>query len=323
MHIRPVRADDLEIFVEVAPDHHSEVEQYLERMFAAGSMRPEWCFVAEEEGEGAVGRVAFWTLPGMEEPFALVLLDVPWDDDYMGVGTRLLEDMLEEARALGAEEIEHVVDDPPMQPQFQHHPHKRVALLEGAGFAFRRETGRFEWRGGEPPAVPGRLSFRTLEEVGEDAFVDAMREVSEGTLDREIRGERESLGEQRAARDFFEDARRVRHHPTWWRLAYAPNGELAGLVMPAEPPGFLTIFYVGVVPRMRGQGYVDDLLAAGTAALLGAQRREGNGKPLLADTDVANKPMASAFERAGWARFAGRREYVVALTPDRGQPTAI
>ncbi len=81
-------------------------------------MRPEWCFVAEEEGEGPVGRVAFWTLPGMEEPFALVLLDVPWDTDYVSGGTRLLEDVLEKARALGAEEIEHVVDDPPMRPQF-------------------------------------------------------------------------------------------------------------------------------------------------------------------------------------------------------------
>jgi RimJ/RimL family protein N-acetyltransferase len=32
---------------------------------------------------------------------------------------------------------------------------------------------------------------------------------------------------------------------------------------------------------------------------------------LRADTDVANEPMAAAFERAGWARFAGRREYVM------------
>jgi predicted N-acetyltransferase YhbS len=311
MNTRPVRADDLDRFVETAPEHRREVEQYLESMFAAGSMRPEWCFVAEEEGEGPIGRVAFWTLPGMEEPFALVLLDVPWDGDYVGVGTRLLEVVLEEARALGAEEIEHVVDDPPMRPQFQHHPHRRVELLEGVGFSFRRETGRFEWRGGEPPAAPGQLSFRTLEEVGEDAFVEAMREVSEGTLDREIREERERLGAQRAAREFFEDARRVKHDPTWWRIAYASSGELVGLVMPAEPPGFLTIFYVGVVPHMRGEGYVDDLLATGTATLLEARRRNMNDKPLKADTDVAKEPMAAAFERAEWARFAGRREYTI------------
>ena len=161
------------------------------------------------------------------------------------------------------------------------------------------------------------MSFRTLEEVGDEAFVDVMRRVSEGTLDREIREERERLGPQGAAREFFEDARRVKHDPSWWRLAYASNGELVGLVMPAEPPGFLTVFYVGVVPEMRGRSYVDDLLAAGTATLLAARAEGGNEKPLRADTDLANAPMAAAFERAGWVRFAGRREYSVDLTLKR------
>ena len=82
--------------------------------------------------------------------------------------------------------------------------------------------------------------------------------------------------------------------------------------MPAEPPGFLTLFYIGVVPMMRGQGYVHDLLAAGTATLLEAPSK--NEQPLIADTDVANVPMAAAFERAGWTRFAGRQEYVVSLS---------
>ncbi len=318
MHIRPVTLGDLDLFIDAAgfPDHRADVEQYLDRMFAAGSMRPEWCFVAEEAGR-PVGRVAFWTLPGMEEPFALVLLDLDWEDKFMDVGTGLLGDVLDRARALGAAEIEHVVDDPPIRPQFQHHPQRRTELLDRIGFSFRRETGRFERRGDEPPAVPERLSFRTLREVGEDAFVEAMKQVSEGTLDREIHEERERLGGERAAREFFEDAQRVRYEPSWWQLAYTSDGQLAGLVMPAEPPGFLTIFYIGVVPGMRGRGYVDDLLAAGTATLLDARKKDGNDKALLTDTDVANGPMAAAFERAGWTRFAGRREYAMDLSADR------
>jgi DNA-binding transcriptional ArsR family regulator/RimJ/RimL family protein N-acetyltransferase len=203
-----------------------------------------------------------------------------------------------------------------MQPQFQDYPESRAELLGAAGFAFRRETDRFEWQGREPLAMPDRLVFRTLEEVGEEEFVDAIRRVSEGTLDREIRDERERLGPQGAAREFFEDARRVKHEPAWWRLAYKrPEGDPVGLVMPAEPPAFLTVFYVGVVPEMRGQGYVDDLLAAGATTLLEARRRDGSEKPLRADTDVANASMAAAFERAGWARFARRREYAVGLAP--------
>ena len=312
IRIRPVGNDELELFVEAAglPDHQREIRQYLKNMFAAGSMRPEWCFLAED-GDRPVGRVAFWTLPGMEEPFALVLLDVDWEGDYAAVGTRLLEGILDEARALGAEEIEHVVDDPPICPQFQHHAESRIEILERVGFSLRRETSRFERCETETPAGRGRLTFRTLDEVGENPFVEAIATVSEGTLDREIREEGQRLGAERAAREFFEDAQRVTHDTAWWRLAYAPNGELAGLVMPAAPPGFLTIFYVGVVPDMRGRSYVDDLLAAGTATLLEANRNE---KPLIADTDVSNKPMAAAFERAGWTRFAGRQEYVMDLT---------
>ena len=316
MRTRHISPCELDLFVEAAgsPDYHTEVRQYLESMISAGSMRPEWCFVAEERAL-TLGRVAFWTLPGLEEPFALVLLDVPWEGGH--VGTRLLRYVLNEARRLGAKEIEHVIDAPPMRPQFQHHPEKRKALLEHEGFALRRETDRFKWREGERPLVHDRLTFRTLGEVGQEAFVDAMISVSEGTLDREIREERERLGPRQAARGFFEDAQRVKHDDSWWRLAYTTEGDLVGLVMPAEPPAFLTIFYVGVVPRMRGQGYVDDLLAAGTITLLDARERDGYEKPLRADTDVSNSPMAAAFERVGWVRFAGRREYVMRLATDQ------
>jgi hypothetical protein len=317
MRTRPILADELELFVEAGghPDHREEVMQYLRSMFTAGSMRPEWCFVVEEENR-CVGRAALWTLPVIDEPLALVLLDVPWEDDHLTVGRHLLEDVLAHARVLGADEIEHVLDAPPMQPQFQNHPERRAELLEAAGFALRRETNRFERRGKEPPTVSPRLIFRTLEEVGEEEFVGAMERISEGTLDGQIRGDRERLGPVQAARGFFEDARKVTHEASWWRLAYADDGpdeELVGLVMPAEAPAFLTIYYVGVVLEKRGRNYVDDLLAAGTDALLSARSKSGNEKPLRADTDVANAPMAAAFERAGWARFAARREYVVSL----------
>ncbi len=161
MRTRAVRADELDLFVEAAgsPYHRGEVEQYLKSMFAAGSMRPEWCFVAEDEGDLPLGRVAFWTLPGTEQPFALVLLDLDWNGDHAGVGTRLLEDVLKRARALGAGDIEHVIDNPPMRPQFQHHPERRIELLKGVGFVLRRETGRFAWRGERPPPRPEGCRF--------------------------------------------------------------------------------------------------------------------------------------------------------------------
>jgi ribosomal protein S18 acetylase RimI-like enzyme len=319
MHVRPVTAVGLDLFVESGgdPAYHREVRRYLDAMFAAGSMRPEWCFVAEKNGT-PVGRIAFWTLPGMEEPFAIVLFDAGWTGNHHEVGARLLGYALDEAYRLGSWEIEHVIDAPPQTPQFQVHAGRRVELLEGAGFSMRRETGRFEWRGGGLSAATDRLRFRALDEAGEEAFVNAIMRVSRGTLDQEIQAGRDRLGPEGAARDFFEDAARVEHEPSWWRLAYdGPEGDLVGLVMPAYPPGFLTIFYVGVVPEMRGRGYVDHLLSAGTATLLDA--RVSNDTPLRADTDVSNAPMSAAFGRAGWARFARRREYVAILDSKSGR----
>ena len=79
--------------------------------------------------------------------------------------------------------------------------------------------------------------------------------------------------------------------------------------MPAGTPTFVSIGYIGVVPERRGRGYVNDLLARGTETLL----RVGNGQVLRADTDVDNAPMAAAFERAGYRRFATRREYEIRL----------
>jgi hypothetical protein len=66
--------------------------------------------------------------------------------------------------------------------------------------------------------------------------------------------------------------------------------------------------------KTKGLIYVDDLLAAGTVSLL--SDRAGS-KPLIADTDVSNAPMAAGFRRAGGSEFAGRREYGVNLTSGR------
>lgn len=310
MRTHTVRAAELDRFVEAggAARHRGEVRQYVQSMFDAGSMRPEWCFVIEEGGR-SLGRVALWTLPGMDEPLDLVLLDVPWED--LSAGVRLLEDVLERARSLGAREIGHVLDAPPMWPQWQGSPDRRAGLLERVGFFLRRETSRFEWRRENGlPAVARRLDFRTLDEVGEEAFVGAIERVSEGTLDREIQDERDELGPAEAARQFFELERKLEYDPAWCRLAYAPDGGLVGLVMPARNPTSAVINYIGVVPEHRGSGYVDDLLAEGTAALLDAE-----AEFVRADTDTRNLPMAAAFRRAGYAEFAKRREYGVKLAP--------
>ena len=80
--------------------------------------------------------------------------------------------------------------------------------------------------------------------------------------------------------------------------------------MTARNPTPAVINFIGVVPEHRGRGYVDDLLAEGTAALHAA-----GAEYVRADTDTRNLPMAAAFGRAGYAEFAQRREYGTKLAP--------
>jgi ribosomal protein S18 acetylase RimI-like enzyme len=193
---------------------------------------------------------------------------------------------------------------------WQEFPEQRARLLEYVGGRLARETLRFEWRDTSPlPAPSPRLSFRSLVTVGDDAFIAAIEAVSQGSLDRRIRQEIEQDGPAEAARASFEMYQKLAHDPGWWELAYTPQGELAGLVMPARNPTFPVIGYIGVTPRCRGQGYIDALLARGTATL-----RAAGATVIRADTDTGNTPMANAFRRAGYTQFARRREYTLNLS---------
>jgi RimJ/RimL family protein N-acetyltransferase len=71
--------------------------------------------------------------------------------------------------------------------------------------------------------------------------------------------------------------------------------------MPTRNYEFPVIGYIGVVPEQRGHGYVDDLLAEGTALLA-----DQGAEVVKADTDTGNVPMAAAFARAGY-QVTGRR----------------
>jgi RimJ/RimL family protein N-acetyltransferase len=310
MQVRPIEPHEISVFAGTcgAPDNVRAVQGYLEQMLAGGAMRGDWCFLLENGGT-PVGRVALWTLPGSGVPLAVVLLDVPWDAGWSSAGGELLRFARERARAVGATHLGYVLDSPRGWPQWQDHPEERVALLEEAGFVLERETRRFEWPGGAVrPASGERLTYRTLAEVGEDAFVEALAAVSTDSLDQRDREERERQGAAGAARELLAELRRLEYEPAWWELAYGAAGELVGLVMPARNPTFATIGYIGVTPAQRGRGYVDALLARGTATLLGA-----GATAIRADTDRRNAPMANAFARAGWVEFATRREFGVDL----------
>lgn len=67
------------------------------------------------------------------------------------------------------------------------------------------------------------------------------------------------------------------------------------MAIPSATPYSVNVGYLGVVPELRGRGYVDEVLAEITRI------HAANGETrVTATTDVGNAPMAAAFRRAGY-----------------------
>src|SRR5262245_27766185 len=196
MRIRPITSDEVAAFVALTPtpEHHQSIQQYLERMFVQGAMRIDWCFVAEEDGH-FLGRLAYWAAPKTGIPSDILFFDLPWEQDYRAVGTQLFLASLPPMRTLGARALGYVLDSPSQSPQWQAFPQQRHHLLSSLGFQIVRDTNRFARDlTSMPEPVLGRLFYRSLPEVGSDAFLTAIEQVSVGTLDQLIQQQRTTYG---------------------------------------------------------------------------------------------------------------------------------
>ena len=81
----------------------------------------------------------------------------------------------------------------------------------------------------------------------------------------------------------------------WWRLAADEAGAVVGLTVPTRNYTDPVIGYVAVLPEHRGHGHAYDLLVEATQLLAAA-----GADRIIANTDVANRPMAAAFAKAGY-----------------------
>jgi ribosomal protein S18 acetylase RimI-like enzyme len=275
----------------------STQQAYLETLLDQRCTRPEW-MVADGDS-----RAVLWALPGGEVPSHVVLIETDWGDSHLVAGRALMARVHALAARLGAQELGHTIDSPSVPPQLQEHADARVALLEATGYVLVRDGLRWLLAGPAAIADDGPLSFRTLSEVGEGAFVEAIAATLQGTPDAELTLEVERHGAADAACRYLDDHKALEHRPEWFELGYAGD-ELAGVIMGARNPTSAVIAYVGVVPEQRGRGFAAALVRRGTWRLAAAGASEVRG-----DCDRDNVPMARAFERAGYTRFARRRSF--------------
>ncbi len=278
--------------------------EVFRRRFTSGQYRPGLTWIAEDRGR-VVARAIWWLAPGWIYPQALDCLLVRRPvADRAGLAADLLAAAHGAFRSRGMRGL----------PQFhiflpngwRREPEAVAALAwrkeaaRRAGLTRELERLQYEWTPAAGlPAGPERLELRP--EPDDEVFLGAFRRVAEGTLDATTNAGRAAVGAGQQARDAMRYYLGMPGPRDWWRLAYTPEGSLAGLAIPSRNFDGPVVAYLGVVPELRGRGYVDDLLAEITRLLAGegAQR-------IRADTDLANRPMAAAFERAGYRNFAIR-----------------
>ncbi|MCP4180506.1 MAG: GNAT family N-acetyltransferase [bacterium] len=250
---------------------------------------PDWCFVAEENGK-FTGRVVYWTFPSSPGEIKITGLQLPWDEDFLTVGKELLLESLKQMKSKGGRKLE-VRSYSGSTPFIE----KRSELYTQIGLKLEQEKQAYTLENDfKSIDIPDRLNFRTLGEVGVKSFTEAIKMVTNGTLDREDSLEVKDLGADQAATNYFNILKDIDYNQARWNLAYNSENKLIGLIVPqkfTDETG--AINYIGVLPEYRGKGYVNDLLAKGTSIL----KTEGI-KQIIADIDVKNTPLAKALSRA-------------------------
>jgi len=249
-----------------------------------GEYRPEWTWVALR-GDTVVARAAWWAGPGDDAPLALDWLDFTEPD----AATQLLR--------TAPLRTEYSLPLPPGwrdSPAVAQAAHARIAVAEAAGMTPLVERYHYRWTPAcGLPARPGRLEFRP--EPDDAVMLDVFRRVHEGSLDAHARRTIAASGVDAAAQEDLDLLLWMPSPRAWWRLAYNPDGDLVGLVVPCRNHHDPVVGYVAVLPQERGHGYAYDLLAEATHLLV----REGADR-IVANTDITNAPMAATFARAGY-----------------------
>ncbi|AYN37718.1 GNAT family N-acetyltransferase [Streptomyces dangxiongensis] len=270
-------------------------QEYSERHF-----RPEWTWIAENDEGRIVARALWWGKSDSEHPVALDCLHVLGSvEDRAGLAAELLaagHTAFERAGAKGRPQYNISLENGWRErPEVAAAVAWRSEAARRAGLTEEVERLRYEWTPGAGlPAPATRLEFRP--DSDDEAFLEAFKQIAVGSLDIATLRELPVLGADRQAREDLEFYLSCPGKREWWRLAYTPEGELAGMAIPSATPYNRNVGYLGVVPAMRGRGYIDEVLGEIT------RLHAADGAELItATTDTTNTPMAAAFERAGYA----------------------
>ncbi|MGW0418997.1 GNAT family N-acetyltransferase [Streptomyces sp. NPDC003015] len=257
--------------------------------------RPDWKRVALRDGK-VVARGAWWGGPDDTAPVNVNWFDVAEGEEEAGAELlRTAPWQVELEMNLPAEWRE----DPGLRAAAE----TRFTAAHKAGYALLVERFLYRWTPQHRlPERPGRLEFRP--EPDDAVFFDLLRRIHSATLDAHALTAIEEDGLDRAAQeelDFFHWCPSPRE---WWQIARTPQGDVAGIHIPAHNPSGPCVGFIGVVPEHRGHGYAYDLLAECTHCLV-----ERGAEFVSGATDRGNFPMAANFAKAGYPVVRERLNY--------------
>lgn len=291
MIIRSIVPGEIDRFVSIglADADQRELKELLLNWWDEGRNKPEWCFIAEENGK-LKARVFYAVFPDEPKDLMVLGLNIQDEKNIIEIGEKLITESLNKMKNYEFNTAsQHLYFNP------NSHFNEYRDILLNCGFKIIQEKKSYRWHGELIPSESGRLEYKSLKDVGKDIFIDAIKKVTRKTLDRDDILMVEEAGEEKAAEAEFNILKGIDYNEDWWKLAYV-NGELAGLIIPqkfSDTDG--AINYIGVVPEKRGQGFVDDLLIKGTLIL-----KEYGIEDVMGDIDSNNFPMEQALVSTGY-----------------------
>ncbi|WP_017318493.1 GNAT family N-acetyltransferase [Mastigocladopsis repens] len=166
----------------------------------------------------------------------------------------------------------------------------------------------FVWEGSKPLIeVPSRLEFKPAKTLSHEVLVSAVAQVMESSIDASDQKQVMERGSRQVAEQFLAESKDgFSYQNEWWQIGVTSDNKAVGFVFPVIYQGCAkdgleeaTIYYIGVLPEYRGQGFATDLLLKGTRVL-----QDVGVWKVLCDTDVNNIPMISTFKRVGYQQYS-------------------
>ncbi len=293
MIIRRIQTADISQFEKIGMQEDGKPTLNLQRWLDAKRTKLEWCYIAEESGE-FLARVIFGVFE--DQPQDLKVWQLIIDnklDNFKEVGMQLLKESINQLKSENFETVEYH-----LYANASNNFENYKSIFIAQGFEITQEKINFEATEiiQSDKTKSHRLTYKTLEEVGDIAFIQAIEKVTEGSLDREDLESIALNGSKKAAEMYFELLAEIDLNKNWWKLAYQEDGSLVGLIVPqkfSDEEG--AINYIGVVPQKRGAGYVYALIDAASTLMF-----QSGIQTVIADIDTQNQPLEKALNVLGY-----------------------